>query len=188
MQKFSEYILNEKDFVKKINIMELVSKKVPIFFDKSVILKAIIAKLFIETMKIDVDENLVITACLLYACKKSKDAQSLDKVRSYAQESADFLKKIGFSERFCKICLEHNRYNNSKSREKESDILELVDQLGGMMVDREERRGFPLDEAIVLIEHRNLKDYDNIYLETFKEFINKEMEIVVWLEKESCLI
>lgn len=179
MQKFSEYILNEKDFFKKIDTMEYVAKKAPIFFDKSVIFKAMIAKLFIETMNIDVDENLVITACLLYACKKNQDAQSLDRVKSYAQESADFLRKLDFPERFCKICLEHNRYNNSKTREKESDILELVDQLGGMMVDREERRGFPLDEAIVLLEHRNLKDYNNIYLNKFKEFINKEMEIIV---------
>lgn len=179
MQKFSEYILNEKNFYKKIDTMILVSKKTPIFFDKSVIFKTIIAKLFIETMKLDVDENLVITACLLYACKKNQDAQSLDKVKSYAQQSADFLKKIGFSDRFCKICLEHNRYNDNVKREKESDILELVDQLGGMMVDREERRGFPLDEAIVLLEYRNLKNSNNIYLNEFKEFINKEMEIIV---------
>ena len=188
MQKFSEYILNEKDFYKKISTMEFVSKKAPIFFDKSVIFKAMIAKMFIETMKLDVDENLVTTACLLYACKKSQDAQSLEKVKSYGQESADFLKKLGFSDRFCKICLEHNRYNDSQNREKESDILELVDQLGGMMVDREERRGFPLDEAIVLIEHRNLKNCNNVYLEQFKEFINKEMDIIVWLEKENYLI
>ena len=179
MQKFSEYILNEKDFYKKINTMEYVSKKAPIFFDKSVIFKAMIAKLFIETMNLDVDENLVITACLLYSCKKGQDALSLDKVKSYAQESANFLRRLGFSERFCKICLEHNRYNDNKNREKESDIWELVDQLGGMMVDREERRGFPLDEAIVLLEHRNLKEHNNIYLEQFKDFINKEMEIIV---------
>ena len=179
MQKFSEYILNQKDFYKKIDTMIFVSKKAPIFFDKSVILKTMIAKLFIETMKLDVDENLVITACLLYACKKNQDAQSLDKVKSYAGESADFLKRLGFSERFCKICLEHNRYNDSKHREKESDILELVDQLGGMMVDREERRGFPLDEAIVLLEYRNLKDSNNVFINEFKEFINMEMEIIV---------
>ena len=179
MQKFTDYILNEKDFYKKINIMQYVSKKASIFFDKSVIFKAMIAKLFIETMTLDVDENLVITACLLYACKKGQDALSLDKVKSYASESSEFLRRLGFSERFCKICLEHNRYNDNINREKESDILELVDQLGGMMVDREERRGFPLDEAIVLLEHRNLKEHKNIYLEKFKEFINKEMEIIV---------
>lgn len=71
MQTFSEYILNEKDFNKKIEIMIYAAKKAPIFFDKSVVFKTIIAKLFIETMKIDVDENLVLTACLLYACKKN---------------------------------------------------------------------------------------------------------------------
>lgn len=179
MQTFSEYILNEKDFNRKIEIMIYAVKKAPIFFDKSVVFKTIIAKLFIETMKLDVDENLVLTACLLYACKKTNDAQSLDKVRTYGKESADYLLRLGFPERFCKICLEHNRYNESKKREKESDILELVDQFGGMMLDREERRGFPIDEAIVLLEHRNLKDYNNIYLEKFKEFINNEMEIIV---------
>lgn len=179
MRTFSEYILSEKDFTKKIEIMMYASKKAPIFFDKSVVFKTIIAKLFIEHMKLDVDENLVITACLLYACKKTQDAQSLDRVKTYGKESAEYLQKLGFPERFCKICLEHNRYNENEKREKESDILELVDQFGGMMLDREERRGFPIDEAIVLLEHRNLKESNNIYLEKFKEFINKEMEIIV---------
>lgn len=179
MQTFCECILNEKDFNKKIEIMIIASKKAPIFFDKSVVFKAIIAKVFIETMELDVDENLVLTACLLYACKKGQDPLSLDRVKVYAKESAEYLRKLGFSDRFCKICLEHNRYNDSIEREKESDILELVDQFGGMMIDREERRGFPIDEVIVLLEHRNLKDYKNRYLEQFKEFINKEMEIIV---------
>lgn len=179
MQTFSEYILNEKDFNKKIEIMMYATRKVPIFFDKSVVFKSIIAKLFIETMDLDVDENLVLTACLLYACKKSQDAQTLDRVKTYAQDGAKFLQRLGFSPRFCKICLEHNRYNENKKREKESDILELVDQFGGMMLDREERRGFPIDEAIVLLEHRNLKNSNNIFLEQFKNFISKEMEIVV---------
>ena len=84
MQKFAEYILNEKDFYKKIETMLMVSKKSSIFFDKSVIFKTMIAKLFIETMNLDVDENLVITACLLYDCKKNQDAQSIDKIRKVA--------------------------------------------------------------------------------------------------------
>ena len=179
MPKFAECILNEKDFYKKIEIMNIVTQRAPIFFDKSVVLKAIIAKLFIETMDLYVDKNLVITACLLYACKKGQDALNLDKVKTYAKEGAEYLAKLGFPERFCKICLEHNRYNESAKREIESDILELVDQFGGMMVDREERRGFPIDEALVLLEHRNLKGCNNVFLEKFKNFINNEMEIVV---------
>lgn len=179
MQTFAEYILNEKDFDKKIEIMLYAAKKAPIFFDKSVIFKTVIAKTFIETMNLDVDENFVITACLLYACKKPQSAQSLDKIKTYAQDSANYLQKLGFSPKFCKVCLEHNRYNNNLRREKESDILELVDQFGGMMLDREERRGFPLDEAIVLLEYRNLKGYHNVFLEKFKEFISIEKEIVV---------
>jgi len=179
MQSFAEYILNETELAKKIEIMEYASKKAPIYFDRAIIFKTLIAKVFIETMQIKVDENLVLTACLLCGCKKGKDPLSLDRVKIYAKEGAEFLYKLGFPKRFCKICLEQNRYNNSVHREKESDILELVDQFGGMMIDRPERRGFPIDEAIILLEQRNLKGLNNRYLELFKEFINKEMEIII---------
>ena len=179
MQSFAEYILNEKDLGKKIETMEKVSKKSKIYFDKLIIFKTIVAKLFIETMKIDVDENLVLTACLLYGCRKGEDPLKLDRVRTYAKDSAAYLEKIGFPPRFCKICLEHNRYNENLVREKESDILEVIDQFGGMLIDRPDRRGFTIDEAVILLEQRNMKGINNRYLELFKEFIRIEMEIIV---------
>ena len=179
MQSFSEYILNEKDLYKKIETIQNVSKKAPIYFDRVIIFKTLICKLFIETMNIDVDENMVLTACLLYGCKKGEDPLKLDRVRIYAKDGAEYLAKIGFSKKFCKICLEHNRYNESIDREKESDILELVDQFGGMMIDRPDRRGFSIDEAIILLEQRNLKGIKNNYLDLFKEFVKNEMEIIV---------
>ena len=79
---------------------------------------------------------------------------------------------MGFGKRFCKICEEINRYSNSNPRERESDILELVEQFGGMLLDRPERIGFKPDEALVLLEHRNLKSEYNRYLPTFIEFVN----------------
>ena len=84
---------------------------------------------------------------------------------------------MGFDKRFCKICEEVNRYSGSMPREKESDVLELVDQFGGMLLDRPERIGFEPDEALVLLEHRNLKDEYNRYAKTFEEFINLLQEI-----------
>ena len=179
MQSFAEFILNEKDLYKKIETIQNVSKKAPIYFDRVIVFKTLLCKLFIETMNIDVDENMVLTACLLCGCKKGQDPLKLDRVRIYAKDGAEYLAKIGFSEKFCKICLEHNRYNENTNREKESDILELVDQFGGMMIDRPDRRGFSIDEAIILLEQRNLKGLTNSYLELFKEFIMKEMEIIV---------
>ena len=170
-ETFAEYILKE--------IMFYLEKKARIFFDKSVVLKTELAKLFIDTMKIDVDENLVITACLLCNCKKPTDFSDLNKVKSYAKEGADYLSTLGFSKRFCKICEEVNRYSESNPREKESDILELVDQFGGMLLDRPERIGFKPDEALVLLEHRNLKGKENRYLEQFKEFVNNMQEVYV---------
>lgn len=179
METFADYILNEKDYDKKLGIMYFLEKKADIFFDNSVIFKTQLAKMFIEQKKLDVDENLVLTACLLCACKKSDNPQDLSRVKSYAKESAEYLETLGFSKRFCKICEEQNRYSGSEPREKESDILELVDQFGGMLLHRPERMGFQVDEALVLLEYRNLKDKNNIYLEQFKEFVNEMEEIKV---------
>ena len=41
-----------------------------------------------------------------------------------------------------------------------------------MLLDRPERIGFKPDEALVLLEHRNLKDEYNRYLDTFMDFVN----------------
>ena len=178
-ETFANYILMEEDFVRKMEIMFYLHKKTRIFFDKSVVFKAELAKLFIEDMNIDVDKNLVLTACLLCNCKKPTDFSDLEKVKSYAKDGADYLSTLGFSKRFCKICEEVNRYTGSYPREKESDILELVDQFGGMLLDRPERIGFKPDEALVLLEHRNLKDKENIYFEQFKKFVNRMQEVYV---------
>ena len=48
-----------------------------------------------------------------------------------------------------------------------------------MLLDRPERIAFKVDEALVLLEYRNLKDKDNRYLDTFKEFVNEMQEVLV---------
>lgn len=177
METFADYILSEKDYIKKMEIAYYLHKREGIFFDTSVILKTEIARMFIEKMKLDVDENLVITACLLCGCKKSNNPQDFSKFKSYAKDGAEYLKTLGFDDRFCKICEEMNRYSGSEPREPESDILELVDNFCGMVLDRPERRGFPLDEALVLMEYRNLKGKYNRYLEDFKKFVYLKEEV-----------
>ena len=176
---FAEYILREKDFTKKMEIMFYLQKKSRIFFDKSVMFKAEIAKLFIETMHIDVDENQVLTACLLCNCKKPTGVYDPEKMKNYTKEGAEYLKKLGFDKKFCKICEEFNRSYTGLKREKESDILELAEHFGGMLLDRPERTGLTVDDAIVLLEHRNLKGKNNIYLEQFKKFVNQMQEVYV---------
>ncbi len=176
-QSISEYILSEKDFGKKIEIMNYLKRKTGIFFDNSVIFKALITKMFIEVMNIDVDENEVVTAMLLCQCKKINNAQDIKKIESYAKESAEYLESLGFSRDFCIMCEQHNRYSNNYPRKKESDILELADQFGGMLLDRPERIAFPIEEALILLETRNLKNCNNIYMADFKKFINIAKEI-----------
>jgi len=172
MEDFAEYILSEKDLASKMEIVYYLSKKTNIFFDKSVIFKTEIARMFLNYAKIEVDKNVVITACLLCNCKKIENSKNVDIIRLYAKEGSIYLRGMGFNKRFGKICEELNRYSNSNPRERESDILELVDQFGGMLLDRPERIGFKPDEALVLLEHRNLKDEYNRYLGSFIEFVN----------------
>lgn len=179
METFADYILSEKDWIKKMEIMHYLQLKTGIFFDKSVIFKKYLAKLFLENTDIDLDENLVLTACLLCNCKKGKGPQDLEKIKTYAKEGAEYLSKLGFSNRFCKICEEVNRYSGNAIREKESDVLELVDNFGGMLLDRPERIAFKVDEALVLLEYRNLKDKNNRYLQKFKQFVNEMQEVLV---------
>ncbi len=169
MNDFAEYILNEKDLISKIEIIYFLAPKLKLNFDKSVVFKTEIARLFLKYTKVKVDNNLVLTANLLCNCKKVDDSQKLGKMRTYAKEGAEYLAQLGFDERFCRICEGVNRYSENP-REKESDILELADQFGGMLIDRPERIAFNCDEALVLLEHRNLKSAYNRYLESFRDF------------------
>ena len=172
METFADYILEEKDLASKMEIVYYLAKKTRIFFDKSVIFKTELTRMFLNYSKIEVDKNLVLTASLLCNIKKVDNAQDIESIHTYAKKGAEYLSTIGFNKRFCKICEEVNRYSNSNPRERESDILELVDQFGGMLLDRPERIGFKPDEALVLLEYRNLKDEYNRYLETFMQFVN----------------
>ena len=177
--EFAKNILSEKAFDKKNKIINDNKEELEIFFDNTVMYKSFITKMFIEVMELDVDENIVLTAMMLCGCKKINNAQDITKIESYAKESAEFLEKLGFPKDFCILCEQHNRYSNNYPRKKESDILELVDQFGGMLLDRPERVAFPIEEALLLLESRNLKNCNNVYLKDFKKFINIAKEIKI---------
>ena len=80
MEDFATYILDENDLAQKMLITYYLSKKTGIYFDKSIVLKTEIAKMFIEYMQINVDENLVLTAMLLCNCKKVENAQKIKRI------------------------------------------------------------------------------------------------------------
>ena len=73
MNDFAEYILNEKDLISKIEIIYFLAPKLKLNFDKSVVFKTEIARLFLKYTKVKVDNNLVLTANLLCNCKKVDD-------------------------------------------------------------------------------------------------------------------
>ena len=176
-ESFADYILGEKDWGKKLEIMYYLKKRTGIFYDNSVIFKTLVTKLFLDYLhenypNFEVDDNLVITARLWCDCQKVENSTNLDEIKSYAKRGADYLEKLGFDSNFCRICEGVNRYTVNENRPPESDILELADQFGGMLLDRPERIGFKPDEALVLLEHRNLKDKNNRLLKPFIKFVN----------------
>ena len=174
MKTIEDYILNEENYLKKLENVYYLKKVEGIFFDNSVVLKTELARMFIETMNLDVDKNLVLTSCLLNACKKNR--YEADKAQNYyyVKEGEEYLEKIGFSDKICKICSNMSREQVNEERPKECDIIELVDNFGGLVLNREDRMGYSIDEALNLLVNRNLKNKNNIYLDKFKEFINIE--------------
>ena len=178
-ETFADYILSEKDWIKKMEILFYLKKKEDIFFDNTVIFKTELLKLFLDNSSLELDENLLITACLLCNCKKSETFASIEEVHAFAKKGAEYLEMMGFDKRFCRICEQVSRYSESKPREPEADVLELIDQFGGMLLDRPERIGLNVDEALVLLEFRNLKDKENRYLSEFKRFVIKMEAIKV---------
>ena len=57
MDSFADYILNEEELSSKMEIVYYLSKKRRIFFNKSVVLKTEITRMFLNYSKIDVDKN-----------------------------------------------------------------------------------------------------------------------------------
>ena len=176
-QNFAQYFLSEKDWTKKLEIMYYLRKKTGIYYDNTVVFKTLLTKLFIDYLhkntNFHVDENLILSARMLCDCKKVQNSTNVKDIENYASKGADFLATLGFSKEFCKICEGVNRYTPQEVRETESDILELTDQFGAMLLDRPERIGLDVSEAITLLQYRNLKDRENVFLEDFVDFVNQ---------------
>ena len=106
--------------------------------------------MFLNYSDLGVDKNEVITELLLCNCKKVDNAQKIGKLETYAKEGADYLSTLGFSKKFCHTCEGLNRYIPAEPREKESDILEVIDQFSGLILRRVEREAFTPKEALII--------------------------------------
>ena len=180
MATFAEYILSEPNFIKKVEIVHFLKKRQNIFFNNTVIMKAEITREFVDIMKLDVDKNMIITACLMYSCFKTDTQEDIENNEKNSEKTKEFLKTLGFSDKFCRICTEYNvRTGDDKNREKESDILEIVDQFGALLLNRQDRLAYSVEEAMDIIKNKNLKGKDNKYLDIFQEFVDVMEELKV---------
>ncbi len=183
-ETFAEYFLQEKEWTKKIEIMFYLKKRLNIFFDNTVVFKSLLTKLFCEYVNAHypderLNTNLVVSARLLCDCKKISVSNNVNEIRNYAKNGALFIASLGFSTKFCAICEGVNRYTIKEDREKESDVLELTDQFGGMLIDRNDRTSISIEDALDLLQFRNLKGVYNRYLNYFVEFIRFMQDISI---------
>ncbi len=130
MATFAEYLLGESNFIKKVEIVHFLKKKQNIMFNNAVIMKAEITREFVDIMKLDVDKNMLITACLMYSCLKTDTIEDTVYSEPKVEKTVGFLKSLGFNDKFCNLCTRYNERNetNNLVREKEYDILEIIDQ------------------------------------------------------------
>ncbi len=186
IHQFAQKILEEKELIKKIKIVCYYQKHaIHVFFDTTSVVKAELARLFMEQMNLDdVKKNQVITACLVYAFKRTNSPKEIERIKREKEEDKIFLKSLGFDETFCKICSEYNRYNEPTNyeREKEGDILELIDKFVGLIVHRPERLAFPVSEALELIDMKLLANTHNRYKNKFIQFIESLEKVEVLRE------
>lgn len=163
--------LLEADFETKIEEMiylkRVMEKKKNeyMFFNKTTVFKATIAMMFADYAELNEKEkNWLVTACLVCNCKKRDSARTPDELKKDIENTRIFLKSLGFSDIFCYDCEQLNRYSETDPRTDMGDMLEVIEQLGGLMLDRPERKGFSPEDAILIMRDRNLKGLKNRYL------------------------
>ena len=178
---FAKTILEEPEIIKKVEIVCRYQKStMDVFFDTTSVLKAEIARLFMDRMNLDeIGKNEVLTACLVYAFKRTNSPKEIERIKREKEEDKNFLKSLGFEEDFCKICSQYNRYNEPADyeREKEGNILELIDKFVGLIMHREDRLAFPVSEALDLLNTKLLFGIDNPYKNKFIRFVQELEEI-----------
>ena len=57
VETFADYILSEKDWIKKMEIVFYLQKRTGIFYDNTVIFKTLLTKLFIDRVDLGIDKN-----------------------------------------------------------------------------------------------------------------------------------
>ena len=170
-------MFEEKELIKKVEVICRYQKStIDVNFDTIAVLKAEIARLLIERMNIEtVDKDKVITACLVYAFKRTNSPMEIERIKREKEEDKKFLSSLGFDEKFCKICGEYNRYNQPENyeRENEGDILELIDKFVGLIMHREDRLAFHVEDALDILNNKILDKIDNKYKNKFTQFVNE---------------
>ena len=80
---FAKDILDENELIDKIKVIcKYRNNSINVFFDTTAILKAEIVRIFIDNNNItNVDKNKLITACLVYAFKRTNTPKEIERIK-----------------------------------------------------------------------------------------------------------
>lgn len=175
----ADELLEEKDSIKKCELIYYISKKEPILFNTAIMLKVEILRMFLDEMNYeDIDKSYMLTLALIYTAKKINSPQEKLRLKLNIQENIDYIKSLGFSDEFAKDASRYKEPDEGEEdkRSRYAKILDIIDQFGGMIVHREDRLAFPIPKALDILEKTNLKNSKNPYLKDFVAYI-KETDI-----------
>lgn len=172
----ADALLEEKDLIRKFEIMFYFQKKESIFFNTTSMIKAELMRMFLEDQKIkDVDISEMLTLALVYTVKRIDSPQEIQRMVGNKEENMKYIQSLGFSKDFAENATYYKEGDvPDKERTVQEKLLDIFDQFAGLISHREERIAYKIPQALDVLEKTNLSSSSNEYLSLFIEFIKEK--------------
>ena len=176
----ADALLEEKDLIKKFEIMFYFQKKESIFFNTTSMIKAELMRMFLENQKIEgVDISEMLTLALIYTVKRIDSPQEIQRMVENKEENMKYIQSLGFSKDFAQNATYYKEVDEpEKERTIQEKLLDIFDQFAGLISHREERIAYKIPQALDVLGKTNLASSSNEYLPLFIKFI-KEKDVSV---------
>ncbi len=172
----ADALLEEKDLIRKFEIMFYFKKKESIFFNTTSMVKAELMRMFLEEQKIEgVDISEMLTLALIYTVKRIDSPQEIQRMAENKEENMKYIQSLGFSKDFAKNATSYREGDvPEEERTVQEKILDIFDQFAGLISHREERIAYKIPQALDVLEKTNLANSTNEYLPIFINFIKEK--------------
>lgn len=176
----ADALLEEKDLIRKFEIMFYFQKKESIFFNTTSMIKAELMRMFLEDQKIEgLDISEMLTMALIYTVKRIDSPQEIQRMTDNKEENMKYIQSLGFSKEFAKNATFYKEEDVvPEKRTVQEKILDIFDQFAGLISHREERIAYKIPQALDVLEKTNLASSENEYLPIFIQFVKEKDQSV----------